>query len=189
MRRVLLFVIPAGIIFVAGAGFGFIFNNWLFAGDGEASEAISAPTLDPNITPTPSVQLLSTQNAELQLQIDALSTQVAGGIPMDSVPDANEDVTVDDSSEAQSSLGRVNYRIDTAESEVRFLIDEVLYGAPFTAIARTNEVAGDIVIDFDTPSSSQLGTVRVNVRTLETTDARRNEAIRSRILESAQDQY
>ena len=53
----------------------------------------------------------------------------------------------------------------------------------------TNQVAGDFIIDFADLAASQLGPVRINVRTLRTDEERRDRAIRSRILESASDQY
>lgn len=205
MKRIWLLIIPIAIIFAIGTGFGFILNNWLLAGDGEPSEEISAPTLDPNSIPTRSVAQLSTENAMLQLQVDSLGTQVAGvelsgngtdEMTMEETPEPQAVVDNPDATEESvpetaddASLGRVAYRIDNEESEVRFLIDEVLNGIPVTVVGRTNEVAGDIVIDFDDPASSQLGTVRINVRTLATDSPRRNDAIRGRIIESAQDQY
>ena len=201
MQRFIWLGAIAIVLFVAGTGFGFLLNNALLAGDGEASEAITAPTLDPAITATPSVPQLSaevadlqTENDGLQAQVDALSTQVAEGMSMPEV-EMTEAVEVEDEPEAEitesesASLGRVLYRIITEESEVRFSIDEVLNGAPFTAIGRTSDVAADVIIDFDNPASSQLGTVRVNVRTLATDSSMRNNAIRGRILESAQDEY
>lgn len=205
MKRIWLVIIPAGIIFAVGIGFGFLLNNWLLAGDGEPSEEISAPTLDPAVIPTASVAQLSTENAVLQVQVDALSTQVAS---IDVSDDGTDEITMEETPDTQvvvgdpepteeivpattqdDSLGRVAFRIDAEESEVRFLIDEVLNGIPVTVVGRTNEVAGDIVIDFDNPALSQLGTVRINVRTLSTDSPRRNDAIRGRIIESAQDQY
>ena len=53
----------------------------------------------------------------------------------------------------------------------------------------TDQVAGDLIIDFASPPDSQLGTIRINVRTLQTDDSRRDRATRSRILESSQDAF
>ncbi len=83
----------------------------------------------------------------------------------------------------------VLYRIVPEESEVRFEIDEILRGAPTRVVGTTNQVAGDFIIDFTDLEASQLGTLRINVRTLRTPEERRDRAIRSRILESASDQY
>ncbi len=83
----------------------------------------------------------------------------------------------------------VLYRIVPEESEVRFEIDEILRGAPTLVVGTTNQVAGDFIIDFADLGASQLGAIRINVRTLRTDEERRDRAIRSRILESASDQY
>lgn len=205
-RRIIL-VVAALAIFGAGTGFGFILNNALLAGDGEASEEISAPTLDPNVVPTQSVNQLSTQNADLRTEIDALSTQVAEAgtnaqamaeateEPMDNM-DAGEDMDAEATPEATEEANtdattaeRVLFRINSEESEVRFNIDEELRGNPITVVGTTNQVAGDVVVDFSNPSASQMGTIRINVRTLRTDNTFRNDAIRGRILESSRDEY
>lgn len=76
------------------------------------------------------------------------------------------------------------FEIVPEESEVRFLIFEELGGQPNTVVGRTDQVAGQIVVDFDNPAASVLGTIRVNVRTLVTDSELRNRAIRSQILQS-----
>ena len=91
--------------------------------------------------------------------------------------------------ELESTGEATVYRIVPEESEVRFRIDEVLRGADYTAVGITNEVAGDIAIDLTNPANSELGLVRINVRTLETDAGNRNQALRSFILKSAQDEY
>jgi polyisoprenoid-binding protein YceI len=81
------------------------------------------------------------------------------------------------------------FHIQPEESEVRFLIDEVLLGNPKTVIGTTQNVAGDLLIDWENPSNSLLGAVRVNLRTLETDNEFRNRALRGQILHSDQDEY
>lgn len=76
------------------------------------------------------------------------------------------------------------FEIVPEESEVRFLIFEELGGQPNTVVGRTDQVAGQIVVDFDNPAASVLGPIRVNVRTLVTDSEFRNRAIRSEILRS-----
>lgn len=84
---------------------------------------------------------------------------------------------------------QVVYRIDKEQSEVRFSIYEELQGNPNTVVGVTQEVAADIVIDFDTPANSQLGTVVINARSLRTDNELRNRALRNQILFSGQDAY
>ena len=57
------------------------------------------------------------------------------------------------------------FSIVTEESEVRFLIDEVLRGADFTVIGVTNQIAGDISVVPGRPADTTLGLLRINVRT------------------------
>lgn len=81
------------------------------------------------------------------------------------------------------------FHIQPEESEVRFVIDEVLLGSPKTVIGTTQEVAGDLLIDWENPSNSRLGAVRVNLRTIATDNEFRNRAIRGQILHSDDDNY
>lgn len=81
------------------------------------------------------------------------------------------------------------FRISQAESQVRFELDEQLMGAPKHVVGTTNQVAGDIIIDFSNPANSEIGMIRVNARTLATDNDFRNRALRLTILQSSQDAY
>ncbi len=81
------------------------------------------------------------------------------------------------------------FRIDKEASEVRFIIDEVLSGNPTVVTGRTNEIAGDILVDYDNPQASQIGTLRINMRTVATDNEFRNQSIRGMILQTAEDDY
>lgn len=74
------------------------------------------------------------------------------------------------------------FEIVAAESEARFLIDEVLRGDPVTVVGSTNQVAGQIAVDPGDLTAAQVGTIQVNVRTLATDNEFRNRAIKNRIL-------
>ena len=74
------------------------------------------------------------------------------------------------------------FEIVSAESEARFVIEEVLRGAPTTVVGSTDQVAGQIVLDPANLSTAQVGTVQVNARTLATDNQYRNRAIKNRIL-------
>ncbi len=78
----------------------------------------------------------------------------------------------------------VIFEIVQADSEARFIIDEVLNGAPKTVVGVTNQVAGEIAIFVDDPTRSQIGTILVNARTLVTDNEFRNRAIKNRILQT-----
>lgn len=81
------------------------------------------------------------------------------------------------------------FRINSADSEVRFIIHEMLLGEPKTVVGTTDQVAGEMRIDFQNPQASQLGAIRINVRTLATDNEFRNKALRGQILQSTQPEY
>ena len=89
---------------------------------------------------------------------------------------------------AEPSVSRT-YEIVSEESEVRFLIDEELFGEPKTVVGRTALVTGEIMVDLNNPSEAQVGTIEINARDLTTDSSFRNRALRSQILESGDDAY
>ena len=74
------------------------------------------------------------------------------------------------------------FEIVPEESEARFLIDEVLRGEDKTVVGTTNQITGQIALDFDNPTISAVGPIHVNVRSLVTDNNFRNRAIQGRIL-------
>lgn len=74
------------------------------------------------------------------------------------------------------------FEIVPAESEARFMLGETLRGEPTTVVGTTNQVGGEIAIDFENPQTAQVGIIQVNARTLLTDNNFRNNAIRNRIL-------
>jgi len=80
------------------------------------------------------------------------------------------------------------FEIDKTQSEVRFEIDEVLRGNDFRVTGTTSEVAGQFRVDFDDPAASEVGEIVINVRTLSTDDSLRDRAIRSRILNTSDEE-
>jgi polyisoprenoid-binding protein YceI len=160
---------------------------YIVGGSGQASQPISAPTLDPNATATPDANALETQVAELSQQVADLQATnaalvTAGGQNADPPTPEAADPTA-----AQAAA--ILFRISADESEVRFELDEMLRGQPTHVVGTTNQVAGDILVDFASPPSSRVGEIRINARTLATDQEFRNRAIRSEILESSRDEY
>jgi polyisoprenoid-binding protein YceI len=91
-------------------------------------------------------------------------------------------------SEAVDTEGLQKFSIVPSESEVRFVLDEIV--PPVDGLTgRTNDVAGEIWIDMDDPRNSHMGSVRVNLRTLSTGHRARDTALREQILMSSQDAY
>lgn len=89
----------------------------------------------------------------------------------------------------QSGDTRTLFHIAPEESEVRFIIDEILLGNPKTVVGSTDEVGGDLLVDFQNPANSQLGTIRINVRTLETDNEFRTRALRGQILQAERAEF
>ncbi len=71
------------------------------------------------------------------------------------------------------------------ETEARFLIDEVLLGAPFTVVGATSAVGGEIRADLNAPNNAQAD-IRVDLTTIVTDNERRNGAIQRWILETGE---
>ncbi len=82
------------------------------------------------------------------------------------------------------AAGVVLFEIDQAQSEVRFMLDEELRGSPKTVVGVTNQVAGQIAVDFANPSATQLGAIVINARTFTTDNEFRNRAINNEILDT-----
>lgn len=163
--------------------------TFLIGGSGEPSAPISAPTLsleDPTANPAEAqIAALSTQVAELQAQNATLVAEMANAADAALPTTETASVAAEPTVEAAAAL----FRIVPEESEVRFILTEDLRGTfnPVTGV--TNQVAGDIAIDFANPANSRVGMIRINARTLTTDSEFRNRAIRAEILESSRDEY
>lgn len=168
-RRIIIalgVVAAIGVVAVAA----FLVWTYLGGGSGEVSGPISAPTLSLE-EPTPQAEATAEPTAETATAL----------------PEATEDPAQGD--QAAGSPQRVLFRIVPERSQVRFLIDELLFGAPNTVVGQTNQVAGDIIADLGNPPSSQVGEIRINARSLATDNEFRNRALRNQILQSARDEF
>lgn len=81
------------------------------------------------------------------------------------------------------------FRIQPELSEARFRINEVLVGEDLEVVGITNDVAGDVIIDYQNPAESTVGTIAVNARTLNTPIDERNTSIRSQILDTREHEF
>lgn len=140
---------------------------------------------------------LNNQINNLSNQVSILSTGVANSsatlvaIPTatPTLPPTETPVPEPTNEPADVSAERALFRISQDDSEVRFRINETLAGTPNEVVGRTKQVAGDIIINYQDPSLSTVGTVAINARTLRTDNSQRNDSIRSLILESSKDEY
>jgi polyisoprenoid-binding protein YceI len=169
---------------------GYIFT---VGGSGEASTAISAPTLSADQLASPTPNLLETQVIVLSTQVAELSsanaTLAAANTSGQVLPTTTPTVEAAAEATADSAPANARYQIVAEESEVRFILTEDLLGNPTTVTGRTNQVAGEIFVDFGAPANSRVGMIRINARTLLTDNEFRNRALRTQILQSTNDDY
>lgn len=102
--------------------------------------------------------------------------------------EASQDIS-EVAEQLDSAEGATLYRIQSDRSSANFYIEEVLNGADFTVEGTTSDVAGDIRVDLGNPSNSEIGEIVINARTLATESSMRDRALRSAILNSAQDEF
>ena len=189
-RRNLLYSIA---LFVTGAIFGGLVTLFAFititGGTAEPSQPISAPTLAiPAAEPTEAI----VADAPEPTQEIAPSTvqeeivQVEEAAPEPTLEPTPEP-TIEPSPTAEPTLAPQLFRINSEQSEARFSVYETFPEG--TAVGRTNQIAGDIIVDFNTPANSQLGVIRVNLRSLVTDDPQRDQSVRCCVLLTAQDIY
>lgn len=162
----------------------FLVYIWFSGGSGEPSGETIAPTLPPRATEV--AQSAATEVAT----VESATTEEAATTGTDTTASGTGSTsTGSDTTAAAASTGTVQFSIVPAESELRFSLDETLRGQRITVVGTTDQVAGLIEIDRTNPANSRIGTIRMNLRTLETDQEFRNRAIRSEILLTSQDEY
>ncbi len=83
-----------------------------------------------------------------------------------------------------ASNGGTIFSIDPSDTQATFTMSEVLLGQPNTVVGKTNAVAGQIEVNTQNPSLTQVGQIKVDVSTLVTDSDLRNRTIQGRILET-----
>ncbi len=102
-------------------------------------------------------------------------------------PEAEAEMVDTEASPASSGAGLTTFQISQDDSTVRFELDEDLRGEHITVVGTTNQVSGEIAVDANDLSTTQVGIIQINARTLTTDSSFRNRAINNRILNT--DQY
>jgi polyisoprenoid-binding protein YceI len=161
------------VIVIAG---GLWLYNFVLGATEEASAPISsipleltgAPTVEPEPTAVLATAVPDEPEPTAEPEIEPTATAEPTPLPEPTAP----------------PTGPVIFEISQADSEVRFILDELLRGDPTTVIGASDQVAGQIAVDLSDLSTAQLGIIRINARTLETDNNFRNRAIRNRILQT-----
>jgi len=185
-------IIVGLIVLVLVAVFIVLAYIWVSGGSAAPSVALSAPTLAivtraPTATSTKAPTSAATDEATAKsASTEASTASIQAAQTAESTSSISAAVTVAPTS-APANI--VIFNIVPDSSEVRFILNEVLRGSPNKVTGRTNQVAGQIGVDFDTPSNSQVGEIKIDARSLTTDNELRNRAIRGQILQSSQDQF
>lgn len=83
----------------------------------------------------------------------------------------------------------LSFQIDSAQSEARFIVEEVLFGNPNVVTGVTNEVTGTIEVNLDDPTQTSVSVIQINARSLATDNRFRNRSVNRLILQSNRDEY
>lgn len=202
-NRLVWILVP--IAFIAGIAVGVGGLLWATGGNSEPSRDVSeaAATLSlaeateamsPTETIVPAEEMEPTEAMEPTEEVAATeemdaTEEMAAPTEEMAATDAEEASADTQSVSSEGDAERALFRITPEESEARFKIDETLMGNDIVVVGTTNDIAGDMIINFTSPAGSQLGEIAVSARTLKTAEEFRNQAIRGRILMSSQDEY
>ena len=85
---------------------------------------------------------------------------------------------------AGESTEFVTFQFDSSATEARFVIGEILGGAPNTVIGVNDQVSGEISISASNPAASQIGAIQIEAASFVTDSALRNRAINQFVLQS-----
>jgi polyisoprenoid-binding protein YceI len=150
-------------------------------------EATTAPTSEPTAEATTEATEAATSEATAEASAEATSESVQALAATD---EATAEATTEATAAVEASAAElVIFNIVTDDSEVRFVLNEILRGSPNTVTGRTDQIAGQIAVDFANPQNSQVGEIRISARSLATDNELRNRAIRGQILQSSQDEF
>jgi polyisoprenoid-binding protein YceI len=95
--------------------------------------------------------------------------------------------SIDDA--AQMDTSSTLYAIESGASQATFTIDEVLRGSPKTVVGTTSSVSGEILFDAADASSTQVGTILIDARSLATDDSSRTRVLNNQILDTNEYEY
>ena len=100
-----------------------------------------------------------------------------------------EPAATEPAAEEAPAAAEGGYTIVPGESEARFLIGEVLAGNDITVVGTTNDVTGQIFVDYANPQAASLSTIQVDLSSLATDNNFRNGAIHDMILQTGNADY
>lgn len=167
---------------------------WYF---GPGRQRVAAPTL----SPTSEVQAAPTEPPADDQTDQPDDTSAASSAEADSGdaseddaadnPDAeaNEPDTAPEADEAAASTDTRRFMLDPAQSEARFIIDEILFGDPNTVVGSTNVISGVLTVDLGDLAQTSVEPVVIDASELATDNRFRNRSLSRMILQSNRDEY
>lgn len=173
-----------GLVAILGLG---AFAYSIFRTPAEASRPIEAIPLAASDTATPATRETSQPTASPATT--AAPTEETVETTATAEPTQTEAATATAATSAATATASTPtvFEIVQEESEARFVIDEVLNGAPKTVVGTTDQVAGELAVNASDVAASRVGVIQINARTLTTDSDFRNRAIKNDILNT--DQY
>ncbi len=140
-----------------------------------ASNPIEAVPLEVETSVPPATEVPPTEIPQTELPTDAEE------LTPTEEPTAETPMEEDTGSSGQELA---IFQIVPGESQVRFELGEDLRGTRNIVVGVTDQVAGELAVDFSDLSTTQVGTLQINARTLTTDNDFRNRAIKNEILNS-----
>lgn len=142
-----------------------------------AAVATSAPELTATAVPEPTATVVPdpTATEETQPVVEPVAEATVAEVqPTETPAEAT----------TETASGPTIFEIVSAESQARFVINEVLRGSPKTVIGATDQVSGQLAVDPSDPAATQVGVIQVNARTLATDSNMRDRALKNWILQT-----
>ena len=191
-KNILYSLMLFGMGAIVGGFAGVFIFMYITGGSAQPSEPISAPRLSLESSNSESQSIESAAGTNLSTPTHAEMNETITDPETAIGTESNEETTTSSGADAVADpettiLSPQLFRIVSEESEARFSVYETFPEG--TAVGRTNQIAGDMIVDFNNPSNSQLGTIRINLRTLQTDDPDRDRSIRCCVLLTAQPEY
>ena len=191
-KNILYSLMLFGMGAIVGGFAGVFIFMYITGGSAQPSEPISAPRLSLESSNNENQMIELAADTDLSASTETEPNETIIVSEADAAPMSHE--TTSTSSEAEmvtesatTTLAPQLFRIVSEESEARFSVYETFPEG--TAVGRTDQIAGDMIVDFNNPANSQLGAIRINLRTLQTDDPDRDRSIRCCVLLTAQPEY
>jgi polyisoprenoid-binding protein YceI len=181
MNKKILLISAIVVVVVAVVG-GVSLWNWFLGSPQTASAPIQAVPLQVTDAPKGS----AVQTAAPSDQATAVQSSAT---PPAAIAPAGTAVSGNQVDATSSPSGLPVFQISQTDSKAQFTIYEELMGQPNNVVGTTNQIAGQIGVNFNDLSTAQVGEIQIDARTLTTDSNQRNRMIQNRILNTGSFEY